>query len=76
MTTPAIDEAIVAAKAYEFWLAEGRPEGRQDEHWYRAIDALSVPVAKAPRKPAARRASAAKASPAKPRAPRKPKADA
>jgi len=55
MTTPMIDEARVAEKAYELWLAEGQPEGKQDEHWYRAIDALTVPVPKKPRRaPAAK----------------------
>jgi hypothetical protein len=72
MTTPTIDEARVAEKAYELWLAEGQPEGKSDEHWFRAIDALTVPVAKKPRKAAAPKLDAAP----KARAPRKAKADA
>ncbi len=77
MTTPVIDEAHVAAKAYELWLAEGRPDGKQDEHWFRAKDALSAPVAKKPRKAAAAKAAPKATAPApKPRAPRKPKAQA
>jgi hypothetical protein len=76
MTTPAIDEARVAAKAYELWLADGQPDGKSDEHWFRAIDALTAPVPKAPRKAAAAKAAAPKATAPKPRTPRKPKADA
>lgn len=33
--TPAGEEEI-SARAYEFWESEGRPEGRDQEHWYRA----------------------------------------
>jgi hypothetical protein len=74
MTAPAFDEALVAEKAYQLWLAEGQPDGKSDEHWFRAIDALTAPVAKKPRRTAAAK-PAAKAT-ATPRAPRKPKADA
>jgi hypothetical protein len=79
MTTPMIDEARIAEKAYELWVAEGHPEGRQDEHWFRAIDALTVPVAKKPRRaPAAKvPAAASTAAPAeKPKRARAPKAAA
>lgn len=74
MTTPAIDEARVAEKAYELWLAEGQPEGRSEEYWFRALDALSVPVAKEPRRAPAKPKAAATA----PKAPatRKTKANA
>ena len=59
MTTPMIDEARVAEKAYEFWLADGQPDGKSDEHWFRAIDALTAPVPKKPRKTAAAKAAPA-----------------
>ena len=26
----------VAARAYEIWLASGRPDGRDQEHWFQA----------------------------------------
>lgn len=29
-------EALIRDRAYAIWLAEGRPLGRQDEHWRRA----------------------------------------
>ena len=34
-----IDERI-RQRAYEIWEAEGRPDGRQTEHWQRARDEL------------------------------------
>ena len=27
----------IARRAYGFWLAEGQPDGRQEEHWQRAV---------------------------------------
>ncbi len=30
-------EAAIRNRAYFIWEREGRPEGRADEHWYRAI---------------------------------------
>jgi hypothetical protein len=77
MTTPMIDEARVAEKAYELWLAEGQPDGKSDEHWFRAIDSLTVPVAKKPNRTASSKAAAPEGETApKARAPRKAKADA
>ena len=29
-------EARIRQRAYEIWQREGRPEGREDEHWQRA----------------------------------------
>jgi hypothetical protein len=75
MTTPMIDEARVAEKAYELWIAEGQPDGKQDEHWFRAIDALTVPVPKkAKRAPAAKAPAAAAAAVDKPKRARAAKA--
>jgi hypothetical protein len=31
---------IVRQRAFEIWLAEGRPEGKADEHWARAEDEI------------------------------------
>ncbi len=27
------DDEEIRAEAYELWVAEGRPEGKQEEHW-------------------------------------------
>jgi hypothetical protein len=31
-----VDSGVVARRAYEIWEQEGRPEGRETDHWYRA----------------------------------------
>jgi|GEM_PF-2776630 len=36
---PEVEEAI-RARAYQFWLEEGRPHGRADIHWQRALASL------------------------------------
>ena len=36
---PDAEEAI-RARAYQFWLEEGRPHGRADIHWQRALASL------------------------------------
>lgn len=56
-----IDSSAIAKKAYEIWEAEGRPAGRDADHWLRAEAALSVPTPKR-KKPAARKAPARTAS--------------
>ena len=44
-----VDEALVAKRAYEIWEAEGRPHGRHEEHWKKAMaefsDAKARPAA-------------------------------
>ena len=47
------DDSIAEA-AYLMWLDEGRPEGRDQEHWLRAVDALTPPRPKKARKAAAK----------------------
>lgn len=32
-----LDENIVRLRAYEIWEADGRPEGRETQHWERAL---------------------------------------
>ena len=32
------NEEKIAAIAYELWLSEGRSEGRDKEHWFRAVE--------------------------------------
>jgi hypothetical protein len=83
MPNKELDEAKLRDAAYQLWLADGQPEGRDQEHWHKAVEALSTepeaePKAKAPRKAAPKAATKA---PAKPKAPakapakpRKPKA--
>lgn len=36
LSNPAIPDAAVAERAYGIWEQEGRPEGREIEHWLRA----------------------------------------
>lgn len=70
MTQANLDEAQIRETAYLMWLDEGQPEGRDQEHWLKAIDALTPakPKRKAAAKPkakAAPKAAAAKSSRAK-----------
>ncbi|PZX14081.1 DUF2934 domain-containing protein [Celeribacter halophilus] len=59
MTKISPDEAQISEAAYFIWLAEGKPEGRDEVHWQMAVEALSVPVKK-PRKKAAPKKAATK----------------
>ncbi|MEJ1990527.1 MAG: DUF2934 domain-containing protein [Maritimibacter sp.] len=68
----AIEEQIREA-AYHMWKNEGEPEGKHEEHWHRAHDALTTPKPKrkaAPKKAASAKSTAAKTT-AKKAAPRK-----
>lgn len=71
MNTATYTEANIREAAYLFWLEEGQPQGRDQEHWLRAVDALGAPAAPAkPKRKAAakpRAASAAAGKTAKPR---------
>lgn len=42
-------ESLVAVRAYEIWEKQGRPHGRDREHWLQAVAELAVIEAK--RKP-------------------------
>ncbi|OIQ88106.1 hypothetical protein GALL_299980 [mine drainage metagenome] len=76
----------IRRRAFQIWEDQGRPEGRDMDHWLQAEAELSpapvstgVPAAsparrKAAAKPAAAKPAMAKATPRKPAAPRKPKA--
>lgn len=73
------DDPKVSRKAYEIWEAEGRPHGRDQEHWHRAraeVDAEKPAKPKrATAKPAAAKPAAAKPAAAKAKpAPKKPAA--
>jgi hypothetical protein len=66
-------EAQLRIRAYEIWESEGRPDGREGEHWNQAVRELAslastpdhaseskAPVKKAAQKPVAQKAAAAK----------------
>ena len=36
MATNAEKELRIRARAYQIWLEEGRPDGRENDHWRRA----------------------------------------
>ena len=59
----------VRRRAFEIWEAEGRPEGRDVEHWLRAEAECTADTAKAakPRKAAAERKAAPKAAAPEPK---------
>ena len=78
MTTQNQRENILV-KAYEIWEAEGRPLGRDMEHWIKAEMLIAAKNTKKKAKPAAKKKAAAKtkAKPAaKAKAKAKPKAKA
>jgi len=35
-------EERIRLRAYELWLLEGQPEGREEEHWFRAAEAVRL----------------------------------
>jgi hypothetical protein len=37
-----VDEDRVRRRAHEIWEREGRPEGRQEEHWRQAMEETSA----------------------------------
>lgn len=37
-----MDEQAVRERAYEIWEEEGRPEGREEEHWRRARREVAI----------------------------------
>lgn len=43
-TQKAKSEDAIRSIAHDIWEAEGRPEGRAELHWQRALDTLSAPV--------------------------------
>lgn len=54
----AATEAQIREAAYHMWKSEGEPDGKHEEHWHRAHDALTT--SKPKRKPAAKKAAAPK----------------
>lgn len=51
-------EDAIRRRAYELWEAEGRPEGRTDEFWYRAEEEVTTTNAPTAENPAARKRTA------------------
>jgi len=62
VTKSGINEAKIREAAYFIWLSEGQPDGRDAEHWTRAVKVLEAA------EPQPKKTRAAKA---KPRAARK-----
>ena len=70
MTQVTIKENQIRDAAYFIWLEEGQPQGRDAEHWQKAVEALTPAApkkkaAKAPAKPRAAKAATKKAAPEK-----------
>jgi hypothetical protein len=58
-------ETLVRTRAYQIWEAEGRPHGRDAEHWFRALEEIGAPTMTTPEpKSPARRAAKNATSPA------------
>ena len=63
-------EQRIREEAYHIWVAEGRPDGRHEEHWRKAR-ALVSKAAASPKLPKAKAKGVAKAASDKKRAVRK-----
>ena len=61
--TQTVTETQVREAAYYLWLDDGQPEGRAEEYWLKAVDALNQPKPKAKPKRKAAAKPAAKAAP-------------
>lgn len=72
MNKATLNEEKIREAAYGFWLEDGQPQGRDEEHWLRAVEALSAPTAKA--KPARKAAAKSRAANATTKKAAKPKA--
>lgn len=62
-------ETWIRERAYAIWEQEGRPAGREHQHWYQAACEMgdSAPISLPGKKAAARSGTAAKSRPAKAR---------
>lgn len=43
MPTKTTADSKIRETAYLFWLEDGQPKGRAEEHWLRAVEALAKP---------------------------------
>jgi hypothetical protein len=53
-----VDEGLIRERAHALWEADGRPEGCQEEHWYKALMELAGSSAAKPNATRARRGKA------------------
>jgi hypothetical protein len=74
MSKETLNEDQIRETAYGFWLEDGQPQGRDEEHWLRAVEALNAPAGKA--KPVGKAAAKPRAKSAAPKKAAKPKAKA
>jgi hypothetical protein len=85
MSKAPVDETQIREVAYRLWQEEGQPEGRDQDHWSKAIETLTpaeaevaAPSADKPpvkaRTKAPRKTAPKEAKPKAPAKPRKPKA--
>jgi hypothetical protein len=44
MIRTAPTEEAISVLAHKFWEEEGRPEGRAESHWLRAVAELNIPA--------------------------------
>lgn len=69
---PEPHEDHISRRAYEIWEMEGRPDGRHEDHWVRAVRELAAHAGTAALEPAVAEADAGGAAkPARKRARRK-----
>lgn len=59
---PAPTEEQIRIRAYEIWMAEGQPHGRDYDHWLMAVAELSLPAAPKPKKASAAKTDAVAAA--------------
>jgi large subunit ribosomal protein L21 len=51
-------EDLIRARAYQFWEDEGRPNGRHEIHWQRAVESIVTTAAKVAKASAPTKAAA------------------
>ncbi len=53
-----LDEGVIRERAHALWEADGRPEGRQEEHWFKALTEIAGAPSAKPNATRARRPKA------------------
>jgi hypothetical protein len=71
MTNDSDHHDLVRTRAYFLWVEEGRPEGRDVEYWYRAVELVANEAAR-PKSPGGATASVRRKAPVE----RKPRSKA
>ncbi len=54
------NEADIALRAYQIWEEEGKPDGKDFEHWLKAEAEVATPKKAAPKKSPAKKPAAKK----------------